>query len=337
MPRRRVGDVVDEIRRRVDAGEWAEFPTISTLAAELRTSAGTVLKALPVLADSGLIRKTRALQYTARWVYAGGDLADHREYRLTVADRISERVESGAWPELPGITAMAAELGMSHTGVRMGLAVLAERGRVFQDFERSGRGQWRLLQPDGTRPPTRLEEVSADMRDKIASGEWAVFPRVIELQRWYPVAAPVVNAAVRQLGREGLIVQLPTPGKRWAIASHVTEKELDGLCSVAGCRGQRFARGMCFKHDWRTRTYGSTELPLRVPRRCEVAGCGRKRHSHGLCSMHYARFERFGSTELPRKRCMVDGCDGRHVARGWCRRHYNEWWHRERGARDTVT
>jgi integrase len=67
-----------------------------------------------------------------------------------------------------------------------------------------------------------------------------------------------------------------------------------GACSVAGCKGEMFCRGLCFVHE---RAWRRTGLPLEefidraepLARRdpCAVAGCGREQVSlRGLCHFH---------------------------------------------------
>lgn len=106
-----------------------------------------------------------------------------------------------------------------------------------------------------------------------------------------------------------------------------------GGCSIQGCAGITYARGLCEKHYRRLRRNGD---PLKLfrssePRPCSVAGCGKVAESRGLCHGHYLRWLRRGDIdeEVPLARrkqpgqCVVEGCGRPPKARGLCKGHYH--------------
>lgn len=289
----RVHELADRIRQGIADGRWAELPTVVWFAREWHAAAGTVTKALRSLADEGLVLKTQATRYTHRWVLAEPGFRDHSEYAHTIADRLTERIRAGAWEELPGIARLAVELDTSDGMVTAALRLLAKRGLAFKDDEAVG-DQWRLLGDDGKPPPTRLESTTADLRARILSGELREFPRVEELYRRYPVKTSIVNAAVRRLASDGLIVKVHYPHTHYVTATEVTWRDFDGTCSVRGCSRRRYARGRCTLHDHRIRSFGTTEVPVR---RCEVDGCANKHYGKGYCRMHYYRLRNTGTLD----------------------------------------
>lgn len=81
-----------------------------------------------------------------------------------------------------------------------------------------------------------------------------------------------------------------------------------GECDVARCRAEVHARGLCGRHYYRWRTYGSPEGRgekrkregrgekwERELRSCTVAGCSRRHVAKGLCMPHYQAKRRYGS------------------------------------------
>lgn len=71
-------------------------------------------------------------------------------------------------------------------------------------------------------------------------------------------------------------------------------------CSIEDCESKHYGKGLCQKHYWRLRTYGTTALPKREPRPkpqptpCSVAGCRRDHSARGWCKMHYERWLKRG-------------------------------------------
>lgn len=103
-----------------------------------------------------------------------------------------------------------------------------------------------------------------------------------------------------------------------------------GTCSVDECENKASATGLCAKHYWRQRKYGSTELP---PKPTECSVCGKPVRSRGLCKTHYNRLLRWGTTDdrenlhgsLTRynKGCRCDPCvqKAREYRRDYYRRN----------------
>lgn len=65
--------------------------------------------------------------------------------------------------------------------------------------------------------------------------------------------------------------------------------------------------------------------------RCTIEGCGGDYYVRGLCQNHYYKAYRAGTIEVhPRKvtkndPCAIDGCENLTLARGWCPKHYARW------------
>jgi hypothetical protein len=69
-------------------------------------------------------------------------------------------------------------------------------------------------------------------------------------------------------------------------------------CSVDGCSEPNHARGLCSRHEWKLKRYGSPTEPDRRRRYgtkgCSVDGCPRPHVGHGFCSLHLGRWRRYG-------------------------------------------
>ena len=71
-------------------------------------------------------------------------------------------------------------------------------------------------------------------------------------------------------------------------------------CSVAGCDGKHYARGLCNKHRARAGRNGTTDP--RPTRLCTMPGCGRKHQARGLCAYHWKQWRRWGNPAEPSHR-----------------------------------
>jgi 5-methylcytosine-specific restriction endonuclease McrA len=106
----------------------------------------------------------------------------------------------------------------------------------------------------------------------------------------------------------------------------------DGLCTVEGCDGVRWARGLCTMHLRRLKTRGNVgpanKLIIKPVGECRVAGCTRpaKVGIHQLCGPHHQRWHRHGDPTAggssPRTNCQVERCPNKHYGRGYCQSHY---------------
>lgn len=64
---------------------------------------------------------------------------------------------------------------------------------------------------------------------------------------------------------------------------------------------------------------------------CSVTDCQKPifTKKSGLCQMHYTRMVRYGSTNLPvkvpksKEKCSINNCDNDAVCRTWCTKHYH--------------
>lgn len=76
-------------------------------------------------------------------------------------------------------------------------------------------------------------------------------------------------------------------------------------CKVDGCKLPFHAKGYCRTHYYRMTKYGSTDAPLKKPKRyksdiCNVVlrngePCKNRRSSLGMCASHYSKFYKYGS------------------------------------------
>ncbi|WP_425299428.1 HNH endonuclease [Nocardia farcinica] len=89
-------------------------------------------------------------------------------------------------------------------------------------------------------------------------------------------------------------------------------------CTADSCDRQAGTKGLCDKHYWRFRKYGTTELPAK-PSVCVEPKCGNPVRARGLCRSHYSRWLRSKSG------CSVEGCMNGSHTRGLCKSHYNRW------------
>lgn len=72
-------------------------------------------------------------------------------------------------------------------------------------------------------------------------------------------------------------------------------------CSVDGCDGPHYGKGLCNRHYQRLRKRGT--LDLKKPReriQCTVEGCETIEYAHGLCTKHYIRARRHGDVHHER-------------------------------------
>lgn len=89
-------------------------------------------------------------------------------------------------------------------------------------------------------------------------------------------------------------------------------------CTIEGCPGPHYGRGLCAKHYQRWRKTGSVEDPDRSERSCSIEACTRKHKGHGLCAPHLREKKLHEPTTV----CGVDGCGTAVLAKGLCSKHY---------------
>lgn len=101
------------------------------------------------------------------------------------------------------------------------------------------------------------------------------------------------------------------------------------VCSVDGCDGVVWAKGLCGKHLQRMRFHGTTDDPVKpklTVKTCSVDGCEQKNKAAGLCAKHYSRLRRHKTIKDPIKKpvklCSIDGCGRQAKSLGFCIRHY---------------
>ena len=72
----------------------------------------------------------------------------------------------------------------------------------------------------------------------------------------------------------------------------------DKICSVEGCGGLVYARGMCNKHYRRLLKWGDPhrkDTARKNPSVCAIDGCMRTDVvAHGYCNLHYSRYKKYG-------------------------------------------
>lgn len=75
-----------------------------------------------------------------------------------------------------------------------------------------------------------------------------------------------------------------------------------GKCKVVNCDNiSCYKTGLCNKHQWRFKKYGTTELPQKENSKdkiCCVSGCNFHVHSNDFCKLHYTRNKRHGNPEI---------------------------------------
>jgi len=99
-------------------------------------------------------------------------------------------------------------------------------------------------------------------------------------------------------------------------------------CSVDGCnKGTHSGGTKCGMHYARLAKYGSTELPIRLPKRCSIGGCTRKFYGRNYCNFHYQHSITPGNKLFDGRElgiCKVKDC-GKYIANiswGYCNGHY---------------
>lgn len=67
------------------------------------------------------------------------------------------------------------------------------------------------------------------------------------------------------------------------------------MCKHPNCPRQRFARGYCQAHYWRSRKNQDMNAPILMPEKvCGVSGCKQRHAARGYCQKHLKRFYKFG-------------------------------------------
>ena len=101
-------------------------------------------------------------------------------------------------------------------------------------------------------------------------------------------------------------------------------------CSVADCKNEKRARGLCPKHLRRLMRHGNTETVLPSRRNtpdglCIIEDCDRKHRGLGYCDSHYKKFKKWGDPhfvfEWEKKTCQADCCDKPVDSLGLCDTH----------------
>ena len=99
-----------------------------------------------------------------------------------------------------------------------------------------------------------------------------------------------------------------------------------GTCSVKGCRGKVYAKGLCAKHYMRALRHDGDTSDRPRTTICIIEGCGGKVNAKGLCRKHYQRSRRPDRKRSDRPRivrtCSVDECDDKAIKHGLCNKHY---------------
>lgn len=121
---------------------------------------------------------------------------------------------------------------------------------------------------------------------------------------------------------------------------------MENTCSIEGCDGKHWSRGLCTKHYAAWRRDGK-KVEIRAARTKEVRICEQcggpippeRRANVMFCSSQCkrrAQYDKEKSSPEPKQNppCSVDGCESAQLAKKLCSKHYNRL--RDKGSLDDV-